>query len=299
MKRLLPALAFAGLVIAVVTVIVENRPPKSQPTLISAPQSPFESYVAAAGILEPSTENIAVGTPVDGIVAEIYVKWNDRVKAGDPLFKIDDRDLQARFVSAVASLKSAQAVLEKAQHHLQIAENLKGTTIISTGETTSRVDDVAIDKAAVEVARAHEGEIRTELERRIVRAPVASRVLKINLRRGELAGPTAARPPILLGDDDKLQVEADVDENDAWRVRPDARAVAFVRGNPTVKIPLQFLRIEPYVLPKTALTGKTTERTDVRVLQVIYEFNRRSWPVYDGQQVDVFIEAPAATTRTK
>ncbi len=51
------------------------------------------------------------------------------------------------------------------------------------------------------------------------------------------------------------------------------------------------MRIEPYVLPKLTLTGRTTERTDVRVLQVVYEFEHAEWPVYAGQEVDVFIEA--------
>jgi hypothetical protein len=67
-----------------------------------------------------------------------------------------------------------------------------------------------------------------------------------------------------------------------------------VRGNPPLSIPLRFEYIEPYVTPKTSLTGQSTERTDVRVLQVIYSFERGTLPVYLGQQMDAFIEVPAA-----
>ena len=70
--------------------------------------------------------------------------------------------------------------------------------------------------------------------------------------------------------------------------------MAFVRGNPDLKTPLQFERLEPYVVPKVSLTGQSTERTDTRVLQAIYSFDPAALPVYVGQQMDVFIQAPPA-----
>jgi HlyD family secretion protein len=65
-----------------------------------------------------------------------------------------------------------------------------------------------------------------------------------------------------------------------------------VRGNPDLNARLQFERFEPYVIPKISLTGQSTECTDTRVLQGIYSFDPAELPVYVGQQVDVFIEAP-------
>src|SRR5262249_39172606 len=44
--------------------------------------------------------------------------------------------------------------------------------------------------------------------------------------------------------------------------------------------------------PKRSLTGASTERVDTRVLQILYSFEREALPVFVGQQVDVFIEAP-------
>ena len=46
-------------------------------------------------------------------------------------------------------------------------------------------------------------------------------------------------------------------------------------------------------MPKTSLTGASTERTDTRVLQVIYSFDHGALPVYIGQRMNVFIQAPA------
>jgi hypothetical protein len=96
---------------------------------------------------------------------------------------------------------------------------------------------------------------------------------------------------MLLGDDTRLHVRVDVDENDAWRFQPCAPAIASVRGNPEIKAPLQYVRTDPDVIPKVTLTGDTTQRTDTRVLEVIYSFDPASLPVYVGQLMDVFIEA--------
>jgi hypothetical protein len=102
-----------------------------------------------------------------------------------------------------------------------------------------------------------------------------------------------ATPLLLLGNVDKLCVRVDVDENDAWRVGSGAAATGNLRGNKDIKARLEFVRFEPFVVPKKSLTGDSSERVDTRVLQVIYGFERGRLPIYVGQQMDVFIDAPA------
>lgn len=59
-----------------------------------------------------------------------------------------------------------------------------------------------------------------------------------------------------------MQVRADVDEQIAPRVRPGARATGFIKGDSTHPIPLEFVRIEPFITPKRSLTGASIERVD-------------------------------------
>jgi HlyD family secretion protein len=294
-KYVVPLLAAIGLALSISTVIQGNQTPSVIPSPIQSAKAPYGSYVAGAGMVETSTENIEIGTPVSGIVSAIYVKWGDRVNTGDPLFKIDDRDLQGQLLVAVAKVKEAEGSLAKTRNLLKVAEGLRPGSSISEVEMDNRRFDAAINEAVLGSASAQVEQIKIEIERRTIRAPVSGRILQIKTRLGEFAlSGVLSTPLMLLGDATRLHVRVDIDENDAWRVRPGASAMAFVRGNPDLNTRLQFERFEPYVVPKVSLTGRSTERTDTRVLQAIYSFDPVALPVYVGQQMDVFVEAPSA-----
>jgi hypothetical protein len=121
-------------------------------------------------------------------------------------------------------------------------------------------------------------------------------VLQVKLHLGEYApAAVTATPLILLGGSRPLNVRVDVDEHEAWRVRPEAAATAHVRGDARLKTALHFVRFEPFVVPKKSLTGDSTERVDTRVLQVIYRIDRQDFEIFVGQQMDVFIDASRQT----
>ena len=103
-----------------------------------------------------------------------------------------------------------------------------------------------------------------------------------------------------LGQLGKLHLRVQLDETDARRFREGARAQAFLRGNRgDLSSPLRFVRVEPYVTPKTSLTGDSAERVDTRVLEVVFEIEDESLPVRVGQVLDVFVEAPPLTSGTR
>lgn len=294
-KVLLPVLAIAGLVYAIFAVIQDNGAAPAAGAASPAATAPFKSYVEGVGITEASTGNIAIGTPVSGIVTAVDVTWGEQVAAASALFTIDDRDVRAQFLLADAKITQAEADLDKTKNLLTVGTGLSVGISISKVDMENRRYDVAIKKAALTAAKAQAERLKIEIGRHTVRAPVAGRVLQINTRVGEFALSGMLNPPLMLfGDDGRLYLRVSIDEDDAWRVRAKASATAFMRGNPALKTPLTFVRFEPYVVPKTSLTGSSTERTDMRVLQVIYSFAHDALPVYVGQEMDAFIEAPPA-----
>jgi RND family efflux transporter MFP subunit len=307
-RYILPLVALAGLVFAVMFVHAGNRPVPATLPVADPAQAPYAAYVAGAGIVEASTENINLGTPVAGVVTKLDHWIGDHVKAGDPLFRIDSRDQEAELKVRQAALESAkanvqvqQATATDAENQWHKAQEMTDVRAMSREESDRRkfaaiAAEARLAQANADVisAEASVESTRTELDRRIIRAPVDGTVMQCKVHLGEYAPAGPVDPPLMMiGNTDVLNVRVDIDENDAWRLESSRAAVAFVRGNRQISTPLKFVRIEPYVVPKKSLTGDSAERVDTRVLQVLYSFDPSSVKhIYVGQQMDVFIDAP-------
>ena len=220
---------------------------------------------------------------------------------------------------AQARLEAAKANAAEAERDLQRATELGSDSAISNEElerrrfsvtaTAARVaeakadvdrllagaweKDVLVAEAEVSAARAAVEATEVELEKLTVRAPIAAQILDCNVRPGQYAAQGLNEEPLLvLGETKTLVARVDIDENDAWRVKPGAAATASLRGNSAISTPVTFLRVEPLVIPKKSLTGQSTERVDTRVLQVLYIIDDTKFPAYVGQLIDVRIDAP-------
>jgi len=305
-KYTLPALAAAGFLFAAYTVVSSNNPVPVAPAFAPPASAPFKSFIAGSGIVEAKSRNIAIGTPLSEIVKTVAVKVGDKVKAGTPLFYLDDRDTRAELAVKLADLAKARAGVSEAHASLKDAQSLNDLAeavtdrrAISSEELLRRHNAVLINtakldsaKALVQQAEAALATTQTTLARLVVQAPVDGEVLQVNIRPGEFAqAGDLGTPLLLLGNMDQLHVRVDIDENDAWRFDKNSKAVAYLRGNRDFKTDLVPAYVEPYVVPKKSLTGDSTEQVDTRVLQALYSFDRNQLPVYVGQQMDVFIEA--------
>jgi HlyD family secretion protein len=115
-KYVLPALALAGFLFAVHSVVEARKaPPPSKPVMEPPVRTAATRLISGAGLIEARRENIPIGTNVPGVVIEVFVKKGDRVKKDDPLFRVDDRDLKAQLKVAEAQLQSFKAQLHKLQ----------------------------------------------------------------------------------------------------------------------------------------------------------------------------------------
>ena len=306
-RYLLPLLALLGFGFGIVTVINGNKPVPIAAAVSEPAEAPFKTFIAGSGIIEARSRNIAIGAALPGIVRVLNVKVGDRVRAGAVLFEVDDREARATLAMRQADLERANAMVAETAANLTDAETLQALTesvtdrrAISTEELKRRRNAVLISKARLEGAKASVLQAQSQLsaaqvtlDRLMVRAPVEGEILQVNIRPGEfaMAGPVTT-PLLIMGNLDQLHVRVDIDENDAWRFRPNGKAVAYLRGNREFSTPLTLAYVEPYVVPKRSLTGDSTERVDMRVLQALYQFDRKRLPAFVGQQVDVYIEAP-------
>ena len=310
---ILPLLALIAFVFSVISVwrlrpiriIAEPpaRPPS--PALMTTSQL---NNVAAVGLIEANTENIALSVPVGGWVTAVYAHAGEKVQAGQKLFSLDDRALQAELRTRRAQLIQARAKVATAESDFLDAEllnreaaRLSRSAVISREEAQrkqiaqdgarSRLEEA---KAAVELAEAQVQQTEVDIERVTVRSPIAGDVLQSDVRVGQYAETGQLEKALMiLGNVEPMNARVDIDEQDAWRVREGASATATVRGNSEQRINLTFVRFEPYVLPKKSLTGNSTDRTDTRVLQAIFRIESNRMPLFVGQQIDVFIDQVA------
>ncbi|MEN6385706.1 MAG: efflux RND transporter periplasmic adaptor subunit [Phycisphaerales bacterium] len=292
-KYILPALALIGICLGILMVLLGSKKVEPAKPVAQPSQSPWNTFVSGAGIVEASTENIAIGTQIAGIVREIYVGKGSKVKTGDPLFLIDDRQTRAQLAVAQTAVEVARAQYANSKNQLDFAESLSDKRALSVQEITNRRYNAQSSNANLQQAIAEVNSIQTTLDILTVRAPIDGEILQLNIHLGEFAQTgVLVQPLILMGCVNPMSVRIDIDENDAWRVEPNAPAVAYLRGNRNISTSLKYVRFEPYVVPKRNLTGDTTERVDTRVLQVIYNIEKSDLPIYVGQLMDIYIKAP-------
>lgn len=205
-----------------------------------------------------------------------------------------DRGEQA----AAFAVGSREAQLARARADLALAE--AGAWAPDVAVATAAVRAADARRASAEVAVAA---VKTDLERLVVRAPIDGEILQVNIRVGEGVVPGASVSPIVMGETSPLHIRVDLDENDASRFVKGAAGRAYLRGHQgkDEAFDIAFVRVDPYVIPKRALTGSVFERVDTRVLQVIYKITAvpAGLVPWCGQQVEVFIEdAAAASSRS-
>jgi HlyD family secretion protein len=306
---ILLAAAVGGSVLAVKLVFAARETIAPAKPIAEPARAPFPVSIGARGLIESVDENVRIAPAIAALVTEVPVKVGDEVKKGEVLVRQDTRDAealvaaqQAEITALKTQVREAEVLLADKRDMWARMEKLSATKVASdeekqrTGFAVQTAEaQLASTKARIASAEAMLARTKVQRDLLVILAPRAGRILQVNTRAGEFAAPNDREPLILLGQVDNLQLRADVDEDNASRVRESMPAVAFIKGRRDRPIPLTFVRIEPYILPKRSLTGESSERVDTRVLQIIYRFERPSdLSLYVGQQMDVFLDGGAS-----
>jgi len=202
-----------------------------------------------------------------------------------------DRKLIEKGAVSPEEMVRAEEVYRNSEAQLKVAK--ANLALLKAGAWEP---DKAIAAANIEVAKAQLEQTQTTLKLLEVRAPTDGTILQINIRTGEYVATNGPQSLVLMGRLNPLHVRVNVDEEDIPRLELNAPATAKVRGDVAQsEIPMTFVRLEPYVVPKVSLTGINVERVDTRVVQLIYAIDSqdpmvRAHKVLVGQLVDVFID---------
>src|SRR5579864_6073887 len=270
----IPAIAVASLLFAIIWTVAATPVHKKTIPPSPPPQASSANAVGAVGLVEPESENVDISCPVSGLVTEVYAHAGDRVHAGQKLFSLDDRRLQADLKvketaleaaretlkkleeepraedipPAEAKVREAQAELADAEVQMKLIESVTDRRAVREEDVQRRriafqaaqarlneaksqlallkagawAPDVAVARSELAQADAQVNEVRTSIERLTMTAPMDGVILQKRVRPGQFAecGPTS-EPLMIMGGGAHLNIRADIDEADAWRVRPN------------------------------------------------------------------------------
>lgn len=318
--------------------------PVTKHPMVPPNAGPYQSQIYGVGIVEPSSGNIYIGTPLNKVVEKVYVKAGDKVEKGEKLFSLENKELEANFnvqkaiyESAIANLRKLKSLprkedltiagteLDKAKSALDFAEKqnemmmrLTDSRAVSQEERNRRLSlyeeakfawqqaqanyekvqagtwkpDLKIAELAVLQAKANVDLVNADIEQTYIKSPIDGTVLQIRIHEGELPSMDSFGSPLMvIGNVDEMDLKVSINQLDIPRFHSEAPAVAYLQGDGRTEFPLEFIRIEPLLVPKKNLTNEISETIDTRVLHVIYRIkNEGKHPIFTGQQMDVFID---------
>ncbi len=229
--------------------------------------------------------------------------------------------VEAQVALAQASLKNSQDQLDKQRRSYELEPRSVSRDTLDNAENAVKVAKANLDVVARQYELTRAGawiyDIRNQenqhialtkafqassslLGKYIVKAPADGVILSINTAVGSYISPQGTYdtytqgfiPVLVMGSGQaRLGVRCYIDEILIPKLPPSSKmkATMFIRGT-DITVPLEYVRTQPYVSPKIMLSNQRTERVDVRVLPVIFRFERpKNLDVYPGQLVDVYI----------
>ncbi len=192
---------------------------------VAVARGDVESVVTATGTLQ-ATETVDVGTQVSGQIAELYADFNDRVRKGQLLARIDPTILQQEVRAAEANVLRNGAELEQSRRQLERNRELHSLKVITANEFEQSEYGYTVAQAAYTSAQVSLERARRNLGYTEIRAPIDGVVVERSVDVGQTVAASTSAPTLFLIAQDLSQMEilASVDESDIGRIREGMEA---------------------------------------------------------------------------
>ncbi|HXX83593.1 MAG TPA: efflux RND transporter periplasmic adaptor subunit [Casimicrobiaceae bacterium] len=261
----------------------------------------------------------AISSKASGRLEWLGVAEGSRVKAGDVIARLDDRDVSAQFDSAAANVKVARALLEQAEaENRDAASSLKRTQDLvkqkfvsesALDQAKARADravaGVASAKAALVAAEANERNARVAVDYTQIRAPFDGIILSKSANVGDMVTPFSSAADskgavVTMADMSTLEVEADVSESSLSKINVGQPSEITLDALPGTRFRGTVSRIVPTVdrAKATVMTKVRFEAIDPRVLpEMAAKVSFLSQPVTAEQQKPLTAVNPGAVAQ--
>lgn len=185
----------------------------------------LEAAVSATGTLGAVT-TVQVGTQVSGQVSAIYADFNDRVRKGQLIARIDPTLQEQAVRDAQAGVERAQAELAQAQREYERNRLLHESKIVTDAEFGTIQSSLAVARAGVKSAQVTLDRARQNLSYTSIYAPIDGIVVERNVDVGQTVAASLSAPQLFLIAQDlsRMQILASVDESDIGLIQEGQKA---------------------------------------------------------------------------
>ena len=184
--------------------------------------APAAPVLSGSGYVVTADKYISVGTRIPGRIEKFFVDEADRVRAGDPLVQLDDRDYRAALESTKARLAVVRANAQLHALELERAQKLRAENYASQAELDTAQTQLRVDRAQIAQLEAEIAQAQVNLDYTVLRAPTDGMILAKLKEVGEMAVPggfAGSGELIRMANLTELRAEVDVSEADLARVR--------------------------------------------------------------------------------
>ena len=260
-KWIIGGLLFAGLIAAIVFGASRSGSEPSYVT-VNVERGDLDITVTATGTTQPSNE-VIVGTEVSGTIETVLVDFNEKVRAGQVLARLDTTILAAQAAQAKAALESAiasrgetEASYSQAKRDLDRLLDLQRR---SGGALPAQLDidtaQAALERAEasrksaaalVNQSRAQLAVARTELTKATIVSPINGVVLSRKVDPGQTVAATLQTPElfVLAQNLTEMELSIAIDEADVGMVEVGQSASFTVDAYPNEQFAAQISQVQ-------------------------------------------------------
>jgi HlyD family secretion protein len=179
-----------------------------------------EETVSCTGTLS-AVGTVLVGSQVSGTIEKLYVDFNDTVKKGQVLIKLDRSLLNAEVLSANATLLKNQAELAQAEAEFERSKKLFEKGFLSESDYILAETSLQTARAAIQSSKATLKRAKTNQKYAVIKSPIDGTVIERNVDEGQTIASSFSTPQLFVIAEDmsRMQIEASVDESDIGLIK--------------------------------------------------------------------------------
>ena len=219
------------------TTVVKQTPGKSSAVLTAS------GYIVAQ-------RKASVSSKGTGILVYLGVVEGDKVKSGQIIARLDDRDIVAQLDEAKSSLQLYEAQLKEVENNFNREKELFSRGLSSQQSLDQAESAYKSLLANIDIANARIRAAEVSLENMIIRAPFDGTVLTKNAEVGEIVAPfgastTSRAAVVTIADMNSLMVETDVSESNIEKIKQDQDCEIVLDANPAKRYQGYVFKIVP------------------------------------------------------